>query len=47
MPAGFRQNGLPFGISFYGKPNSEETLLKIAHKLEKVHRARRPSMFLD
>jgi len=31
-PAGFRSNGLPFGISFIGRAFSDEALLALAHR---------------
>jgi allophanate hydrolase len=31
-PAGFRSNGLPFGISFIGRAYSDEALLALAHR---------------
>jgi allophanate hydrolase len=31
-PAGFRSNGLPFGISFIGPAFSDEALLELAHR---------------
>ena len=32
VPAGFRPNGLPFGISFIGSAFSDEALLSLAHR---------------
>jgi allophanate hydrolase len=32
VPAGFRSNGLPFGISFIGPAFSDESLLALAHR---------------
>ncbi|HEX2713389.1 MAG TPA: allophanate hydrolase [Candidatus Acidoferrales bacterium] len=32
IPAGFRSNGLPFGISFIGRAFSDEALLHLAHR---------------
>lgn len=32
VPAGFRSNGLPFGISFIGRAFSDATLLELAHR---------------
>ncbi|MCZ1265973.1 hypothetical protein EIH79_14635 [Paenibacillus tundrae] len=34
IPAGYRENGRPFGITFAGKAFSEPTLFRIAYSLE-------------
>jgi amidase len=44
VPAGFVE-GLPFGISFFGPPWSEATLLKFAYAFEQVTQHRRPPEF--
>jgi amidase len=45
VPAGFI-DGLPVGISFFGRAWSEPVLLKIAYGLEQATRVRRPPTFL-
>ena len=45
VPAGF-VFGLPVGISFFGRPWSESTLLRIAYGFEQVVKARKPPEFL-
>jgi len=44
VPAGFA-NGLPIGISFFGRAWSEKTLLRIAYAYEQATRHRRPPTF--
>jgi amidase len=46
VPAGFIF-GLPVGISFFGRPWSESTLLRIAYGFEQLVKARKPPRFLD
>jgi amidase len=46
VPAGFAF-GLPVGISFFGRPWSESTLLRIAYGFEQLLKARKPPRFLD
>ncbi|WP_322903350.1 amidase [Paenibacillus campi] len=41
VPAGYRRDGMPFGISFMGTAYSEPTLLRIAYGFEHVVPARR------
>ena len=38
--------GLPVGISFFGRANSEATLFKIAYAFEQLTKARQKPMFL-
>jgi len=45
LPAGFI-NGLPVGISFFGKAFSEPTLIKIAYAFEQINQARRKPEFI-
>ena len=45
VPAGF-VFGLPVGISFFGRPWSESTLLRIAYGFEQLVKARKPPEFL-
>ena len=44
VPAGFA-DGLPVGISFFGRPFSEPTLIKLAYAFEQATRHRRPPAF--
>jgi len=45
VPCGY-VSGLPIGISFFGRPWSEPTLIKIAFAYEQATRYRRPPKFL-
>jgi amidase len=45
VPAGFKF-GLPVGISFFGAPWSEPTLLKLAYAFEQMRAARQPPRYL-
>jgi amidase len=45
VPAGYLQ-GLPIGISFFGKAHAEATLIKIAYAFEQMTMARMPPKYL-
>lgn len=42
VPAGFTQAGLPVGVTFFGRPYSEPTIIKFAYAYEQATRHRRP-----
>jgi amidase len=42
VPSGFTEDGLPVGITFFGKPYSEPLLLKLAYAYEQATHHRRP-----
>lgn len=42
VPAGFTPQGLPVGITFFGRPYSEPTLFKFAYAYEQATKHRRP-----
>jgi Asp-tRNA(Asn)/Glu-tRNA(Gln) amidotransferase A subunit family amidase len=42
VPAGFTSDGLPVGITFFGRPYSEPTLLRLAYSYEQATRHRVP-----
>jgi len=41
-PAGFTADGLPIGLSFFGRPYAEGTLLQLAYAYEQATQHRRP-----
>jgi amidase len=45
VPAGF-VTGLPVGLSFFGRANSEALLIGLAHSFERITHARRAPRFL-
>jgi amidase len=42
VPAGFTPQGLPVGITFFGRPYSEPTMIKLAYAYEQATNHRRP-----
>ena len=42
VPAGFTATGLPVGITFFGRPYSEPTMIKLAYSFEQATHHRRP-----
>jgi Asp-tRNA(Asn)/Glu-tRNA(Gln) amidotransferase A subunit family amidase len=45
VPSGFTTDNLPVGITFFGRPYSEPTLLKLAYAYEQVTHHRLPPKF--
>jgi Asp-tRNA(Asn)/Glu-tRNA(Gln) amidotransferase A subunit family amidase len=46
VPAGFTADGVPIALSFFGRPFSEATLIKLAYAYEQASRKRRAPQFL-
>jgi len=42
MPAGFSRDNLPVGVTFFGRPYSEPTLIKLAYAYEQATHHRVP-----
>lgn len=42
VPAGFREDGMPFGVAFTGTAYSEPTLLRFAYAFEQASKRRKP-----
>jgi amidase len=42
VPAGFTTNGLPVGVSFFGRPYAEPRLIGLAYAYEQATGARKP-----
>jgi amidase len=42
VPAGFTDDGLPVGITFFGRPYSEPTMIKLAYAYEQATHHRKP-----
>jgi Asp-tRNA(Asn)/Glu-tRNA(Gln) amidotransferase A subunit family amidase len=42
VPAGFTAEGLPVGITFFGRPYSESTIIKLAYAYEQATHHRKP-----
>ena len=42
VPAGFTTDGLPAGITFFGRPYAEPTLLRLAYAYEQATQHRTP-----
>ncbi|ENQ3105271.1 amidase [Bacillus cereus] len=47
LPAGYMENGRPFGITFAGTAFTEGTLIKIAYAFEQATRFRKPPSFIE
>ncbi|SFI72535.1 hypothetical protein SAMN04488574_104100 [Bacillus sp. 71mf] len=47
LPAGYMENGRPFGITFAGTAFSEGTLIKIGYAFEQATKFRKPSSLIE
>lgn len=47
LPAGYMENGRPFGITFAGTAFTEGTLIKIGYAFEQATRFRKPPSFIE
>jgi len=47
VPAGYDEDGVPFGICFGGLEGSEPTLIEIAFGFEQATKIRRPPSFMQ
>ncbi|MEH7253368.1 amidase, partial [Neobacillus niacini] len=45
VPAGYMENGRPFGLTFAGGAFSEGTLIKLAYSFEQITKYRKPPLF--
>lgn len=46
VPSGFTKDGLPIAVSFFGRPFSEGTLIRLAYAYEQASQKLRPPAFL-